>query len=344
MKALARSPMLRHRQPFTLLATALALAGAAFAWQGDMAVAAVLLFLAHGCVLLEFKKYTGRYQFILVPATALLLGAVLDVQYGSFPWMSIAMLLSGAATDLRQRYMPVFTYVAHLWVEPVVLAVAIGCYGHVVCAMPFQWQADLLPWLPMGFAGSLSFGYVQDGRLLRKAARKGYRVQVGMPAPDLELPDVQGALVRLRDHRGRHPVLLIFVRGDWCPGCHMMLRTYERHRERFLERNVHVVAVGPDSVEVNRDMVERIGVSYQLLSDRDQSASRRYGVVYENPLIELGVDYAAGIPLPASFLLDRDGTVRYVSRPDRVGEFLDPSLIFGVLDQLPLPEKAGKAA
>ncbi len=54
-------------------------------------------------------------------------------------------------------------------------------------------------------------------------------------------------------------------------------------------------------------------------------------MVYSNPLLEqMGVDYAEGIPLPASFLVDVDGIIRYVSRPDRVGEFLDPSLIFGV--------------
>jgi hypothetical protein len=57
--------------------------------------------------------------------------------------------------------------------------------------------------------------------------------------------------------------------------------------------------------------------------------------VYNNPIIETAIDYAKGIPLPASFLLDKDGVVRYVSRPDRIGEFLDPTLIFGVLDQLP---------
>ncbi len=153
-------------------------------------------------------------------------------------------------------------------------------------------------------------------------------------------PDQTGAMVRLSDYRGKHPVLLIFVRGDWCPGCHMMLRTYQKHHERFKARGVHVIGIGPDSVEVNRDMVRRIGVGYRLLSDSSQEVSQRYGVVYENPAIEAVVDYAEGIPLPASFLIDVNGIVRYVSRPDRIGEFLDPTLIFSVLDQLPRTEGA----
>ena len=98
-------------------------------------------------------------------------------------------------------------------------------------------------------------------------------------------------------------------------------------------------------MDVNQDMVERIGVGYKLLSDSEQRISQHYGVVYNNPIIESAIDYAKGIPLPASFLVDKDGVVRYVSRPDRVGEFLDPALIFGVLDQLPQAgEPAWKAA
>ena len=88
----------------------------------------------------------------------------------------------------------------------------------------------------------------------------GYKVQVGHPAPDFELPDQTGALVRLSDHRGKHPVLLIFVRDDWCPGCHIMLRTYERNSLRFMEKGVHVVGIAPADIGVNKDMVQRIGV------------------------------------------------------------------------------------
>ena len=124
-----------------------------------------------------------------------------------------------------------------------------------------------------------------------------------------------------------------------------MLRTYERNRERFMAKGIHVLGIGPDSEDVNKDMVERIGVGYRLLSDEGQRTSQRYGVIYDNPILDSGVDYDQGIPLPASFLVDIDGVVRYVSRPDRVGEFLDPALIFGVLDALPsVPKHTWKAA
>lgn len=35
----------------------------------------------------------------------------------------------------------------------------------------------------------------------------------GEPAPDFELTDIHGSLVRLSDFRGRKPVVLAFLRG-----------------------------------------------------------------------------------------------------------------------------------
>jgi peroxiredoxin len=35
----------------------------------------------------------------------------------------------------------------------------------------------------------------------------------GLPAPDFELTDVNGNLIRLSDFRGKKPVVLAFLRG-----------------------------------------------------------------------------------------------------------------------------------
>jgi len=164
--------------------------------------------------------------------------------------------------------------------------------------------------------------------------KSGYRVQTGKPANDFELPDQNGELTRLSDYKNKRHVLLIFVRGDWCPGCHMMLRTYEKNNEKFKAKNILVMAIGPDPVGVNRDMVEKLGLDFKVLSDERQQTAMVYGVQlkeYDNDFAE---KYEEGIPLPASFLIDQSGIVRYVSRPDKVGEFLNPALIFPIVDQL----------
>ena len=324
--------------PFTTLGAALLAMGiaATFIWPG---AAPVLVAVAYCLTLLEFIKYTSRFQFGMLLLSGIALGLLLDIESSSLPIMTVVMLLAAFSTFLRQAKMQFFTYVNHTWAEPTMMVVALVLYVFNVLRPSADWQDVALPVLPLLYAGGLTFLYVQDGILLRRKASGGYRIQLGHQAPDFELPDQAGTPVRLSNYIGQHPVLLIFVRGDWCPGCHIMLRTYERNRERFLEKGIHVLGIGPDSVDVNKDMVERIGVGYKLLSDAGQRTSQQYGVIYSNPMLDAGVNYEEGIPLPASFLVDINGVVQYVSRPDRVGEFLDPALIFGVLEALPTVEK-----
>jgi peroxiredoxin len=320
--------------PFTTLGALLFLVGLASLVQFPEA-AAILVTVAYGCVLVEFVRYTSRFQFGMLLIAGATLGLLLDLDGNSFPLMTVALMLSVLATLLRQAKMRVFTYMNHPWMEPSLMVVAIGSFLLNALRPGVEWQAVVLPVPALLFASVLTVLYVQDGIRFRRKAQGGYRVQLGQMAPDFELPDQTGTSVRLSSYIGRHPLLLIFIRGDWCPGCHILLRTYERNRERFMEKGIHVLGIGPDSVDVNKDMVERIGVGYKLLSDAGQRTSQRYGVTYSNPVLESGLDYKEGIPLPASFLLDIHGVVRYVSRPDRVGEFLDPALIFGVLENLP---------
>ncbi len=327
--------MLQRLHPFTLLGLLLLLLAPVFIGVGQPLIAVGCLFLSQSFALLEFKKYTSQYQFALIIVSATTLGIFLDLWYLRWPWLTISMLCASTAIVARQAFMQRFTYVNLLWVDSGLAVVAFGCYLTAVRDQSFSLDLWVAPLLSIAAALFLNFSYVQDAFHIRKRTRFGYRVHVNTEAPDFELRDQDGALVKLSHYRGKYPVLLIFVRGDWCPGCHMMLRTYERNRTRFLEKGVHVLGIGPDNIEVNRDMVQRIGVGYRMLSDDTQQVSGRYGVVYNNPALEIGLDYAEGIPLPASFLVDIDGVVRYVSRPDRVGEFLDPDLIFGALGQLP---------
>lgn len=327
--------MLQRFHPFTGLGLLLAALSPVFLLVGRSEVGVVLLVLAYGFTLLEFKKYTSNFQFGMILVCGTVLGIALDLTHSAWPLLTTSLILAATATIVRQAWMHRFTYVDLLWVDTGLSLLAVALYLVAISGTSFTWDLWLAPLLPLGMATGLTFSYVQDAYHMRKQTRNGYRVELGKRAPDFTLPDQDGNPVSLSDFRGKHPVLLIFVRGDWCPGCHMMLRTYERSRAEFLARGVHVLGIGPDDISVNKDMVQRIGVGYRMLSDDAQAVSGQYGVVYTNPLIELGVDYKQGIPLPASFLVDMDGVVRYVSRPDRVGEFLDPALIFHALHELP---------
>lgn len=297
-------------------------------------IAAILGVLAFFAALRELPIYTSTYQFVIVTASCLVVGAGIDLPYGHVPLTTLAMLFFACVPVIRIAFFPAFSYTGYSWFEPLMTALGIGTL--VISNLVFhqQWTAWALPLPILLFCVVFAWGTTNDKNQLLKSARGGYRVQTGKPADEFELPDQDGNMVRLSDFKDKRHVLLIFVRGDWCPGCHMMLRTYEKNHATFRSKNVLVMAIGPDPVGVNRKMVEKLGLDFKVLSDEGQRTAMIYGVQlreYDNAFAE---KYEEGIPLPASFLIDKSGIVRYVSRPDKVGEFLNPSLIFPIVEQL----------
>lgn len=301
---------------------------------GLTTASAVLAVVAFFAAMREVPIYTSNYQFFAVIFSGLVLGLNLDISYAHFPFSTLALIILVCVPVMRIAFFTVFSYTGYSWLEPVLTSVGTTLFLISNLCYHSPWLTYLFP-LPIILLDIVfAWGTTKDKNQLLKNARGGYRVQTGKPANEFELPDQDGNLVKLSDFKHKRHVLLIFVRGDWCPGCHMMLRTYEKNNHKFQSKNVLVMAIGPDPVGVNREMVEKLGLDFKVLSDEGQRTAMIYGVQlkeYDNTFAE---KYEEGIPLPASFLIDKNGIVRYVSRPDKVGEFLNPSLIFPIVEQL----------
>ncbi|PBQ30836.1 hypothetical protein CNR22_03285 [Sphingobacteriaceae bacterium] len=297
-------------------------------------ISALLCVCAFFMALKELSSHTSKFQFITIFIACCLLGLAIDFPNQNFPLTVISMALLAAVTVARIAFFPVFSYTLYSWFEPVFLLTSFLLFLSSNLLYHHDWQAYLLP-LPLYVFGAVfCLGTLKDKNQLLKNSLLGYRIQIGKLANDFELPDQNGTITKLSDYKNERHVLLIFVRGDWCPGCHMMLRTYEKNNDKFKSKNVLVIAIGPDPVGVNRAMVEKLGVDFKVLSDEGQRTAMIYGVQLKEYDNKFADSYKEGIPLPASFLIDKSGVVRYVSRPDKVGEFLNPSLIFPMVDQL----------
>jgi peroxiredoxin len=320
-----------------------------FTWTGLVAglTAGALLFVGHWplasaltalagylIAMKDFSKFTGKLQFITQTFTGLMVGVALEYPFEHFPFLVLTMFFVVCATFGRIMFFRYFGYTGKSWFEisTLLLAFATHIAGNMFA------HSDLTGWLvpapALVFGCLITWGIVKDKRQLLTGTSKGYRVAIGSPAPPFTLPDQDEKPVSLSDFHGDRHLLLIFVRGDWCPGCHMMLRTYQKEAERFKSKNIFVLSIGPDPVGVNREMVERLDLDFKVLSDAGQKTAMQYGVQIEDYDNAFAEKYDEGIPLPASFLVDKNGLVRYVSRPDKVGEFLNPSLIFPIIEKL----------
>lgn len=294
----------------------------------------VYALLAYFCSIKEVSTYTSNYQFVVVTLSAILLGISVDASLTSLPLLSIAMLFAVAGSTFRIAFFRIFGYTQHSWYEILMFLLALFCYLTGNILHPNNWAGWVFPLFLIVFQAVLAYGIIKDKKQLTGFTKGGYKIAIGKEAPEFALSDQDGNTIRLSEFIDKRNLLLIFVRGDWCPGCHMMLRTYEKERERFRQKNILVMAIGPDPVGVNREMVLKLGLDFKVLADEGQRTAMKYGVQlseYDNDFAE---KYEEGIPLPASFLVDKKGIVQYVSRPDKIGEFLDPRTIFPILEKL----------
>ncbi|MGO9457060.1 MAG: peroxiredoxin-like family protein [Acidimicrobiales bacterium] len=154
-------------------------------------------------------------------------------------------------------------------------------------------------------------------------------LSVGERAPDFTLPDALGKPVSLSDLLVKGPVVVTFYRGEWCPYCNIQLRALQAALPRFTELGASLVAISPQAADHSLSLREKHGLAFPVLSDLDQSVIRDYRVqftltgdledlqvnVFQNDPAEQNADHSRSLPLPATFVIDRDGVVRYAFVP-----------------------------
>jgi len=129
------------------------------------------------------------------------------------------------------------------------------------------------------------------------------RLDVG--TPDFQLPDItNGTVVKLSNYRGKQPVLLAFTRifteKQYCPFCYPHIKALNENYEQFTNRGIEVLLVTSTDEKQSQIVVRDLGLKMPLLSD----PSCRVFWTYQ-------VGQALGAPLPAQFVLDKNGRLTY---------------------------------
>lgn len=130
--------------------------------------------------------------------------------------------------------------------------------------------------------------------------------QPGDPAPDFALPPAPGAApVRLSDHRGRGPVVLLFFPLAWSRACTRELCTVRDDHASYLALGTRVLGISVDSPFALAEWGRQERFGFPLLSDFNRDVSRAYGAIYDD---FFGLQ---GVSKRASFIIDEEGVVRY---------------------------------
>jgi peroxiredoxin len=147
---------------------------------------------------------------------------------------------------------------------------------------------------------------------------------VGSQSPEFALKDSFGKLVRSRDLLALGPLVIKFFRGRWCPYCVTELETWRDLYGKLRQSGALLVAITPQTERQSDFMVGQHGLPFPVLSDPGNSVAEKFGLVYTIPeyhrdyylsiLVNLPFingDKSWRLPLPASYVIARDGKVLY---------------------------------
>lgn len=149
-------------------------------------------------------------------------------------------------------------------------------------------------------------------------------IKLGDTAPDFTLPNALKVAVNLAKLLTHGPVVLSFYRGAWCPYCNLEVQALQQMNHKFKELGASLVAISPQTPDHTLNFVEKAKLDFEVLSDVGNQVSRRFGLTYIldpelRPIyLSFGLDIPMHngddsweLPFPATYLIDRQGKVRF---------------------------------
>jgi len=128
-------------------------------------------------------------------------------------------------------------------------------------------------------------------------------IKAGEKAPDFSGITGDGKRIALGDYRGKQPVVLFFYPKDNTTVCTKEACSFRDHAGEIAAAGAAVIGVSMDTPESHQRFNERHGFGYPLISDRDASICKAYGVARLGGWLP---------PRRVTFVIDRDGIVRRV--------------------------------
>ena len=120
--------------------------------------------------------------------------------------------------------------------------------------------------------------------------------EVGHPAPDFALVDLEGNLLHLSDLRGE--VVFINFWATWCPPCRAEMPEMEAVYQEYKDKDVLVIGV--DIKETDNEVIQFVrqgGYSWRFVIDTTGEVAANYEIT----------------AIPTSFFLDRAGIIRAIN-------------------------------
>lgn len=171
---------------------------------------------------------------------------------------------------------------------------------------------------------------------------------VGAKIPEFQLQDQDGKNVSSSDLLTKGCLVLCFIRGRWCPFCVGQMEAMNLILPEIARTGATLAAISPQTVKQSFFMRDQHKLRFPLLSDAGNKVARQFGLtyrisdeqraVYQRAFVNLPLvngDESWELPIPATYIIDRDGTVLYASAGEDYTERPEPGDIVRFLANHP---------
>ncbi len=182
---------------------------------------------------------------------------------------------------------------------------------------------------------------------LRASGIESKALLTGDKIPNFTLPNQHGVARRFNDYLARGPVVLNIYRGGWCPYCNLEMRALHQVLPEIKKRGAQLVAMSPETPEKAEQTSKRNEIDIDILSDSGNRVSAQLGLVFElpeelRPIYEkFGIDIPGyngdrtfKLPVPATYIISRDGIIRHHFVNADYTDRLEPAEILAALDAI----------
>ena len=191
-----------------------------------------------------------------------------------------------------------------------------------------------------------------DMERVRAAGTVNNALKVGQSVPEFTLPDAFGNEVSLKTLLARGPVVISFYRGEWCPFCNLELLALQEALPKIKELGASLIAISPEKPDHGIVATEKNKLTFPVLSDLGNKVARQFGIVFQvgqelrefsknvfkNDLALRNGDQSYELPVPATFVIDKPGTVRFAHADvDYMLGRVEPEVVVATLQKIAHP-------
>ncbi len=169
--------------------------------------------------------------------------------------------------------------------------------------------------------------------------------RVGAKAPSFELPDHNGKLVSSANLLAKGRLVLCFIRGRWCPFCVGQMEAMSFIASAIEAAGASLVAISPQTEKQAFFTRDQHKLDFPLLVDTSNQLARQFGLAYRASEEQQGLyrstfvnlpfvngDSSWELPIPATFVVDPDGTILFASANEDYADRPEPLEILSVVE------------